>query len=111
MTDAAEFWWISYAADQRFLGGTLVLARTPVQALVAARQGGLNPGGHAAIVGLNTANEKDLLPYVPGRLYTKEQLVELGPIERLADLVDAGDAAALEDDDDSDDAAGAEEGM
>lgn len=53
-------WYISFADDDAFLGGTVVEAESAEAALMEATSRGLNPGGEAAI--LEVPREVEDLP-------------------------------------------------
>ncbi len=73
----AAKWYISFVGDDGFRGATVVEASSPEDALAAATERGLNPGGEAAIVPVPVPTPPDALRYL-NRLVGKDELIADG---------------------------------
>ena len=73
------FFYISFATDYEFLGGTVVEAMDYEGALAEATRRGLNPGGEAAIVCVppEAENNQDFLA-IRDRLASSEEMMASG---------------------------------
>ena len=69
------YWWLSFADAEGFRGACLVLATDFMDAHRQTIRLGLNPGGEVQGIALDKAKEpKDLLPFVPDKLYSKADI-------------------------------------
>lgn len=72
-------WYISFATDEGFRGGTVVEADNSEHALIVATNRGLNPGGEAAIIKVspNEEHAPDIQAMM-NRLASAEELLAMG---------------------------------
>jgi len=73
-----NWFYLSYASEEGFLGGAYVLGYGPVSATAAARQKGISPGGEVMIFPVPKAFEHELPPPA-----FRERLLSRSEIEAL----------------------------
>ena len=88
--------YISFANDSEFLGGTVVEASSAEDALTEATRRGLNPGGQAAVLLIPQEVEKDAeMSALFNTLRTADEMLAFGA-EKVINL-DIQEKAAFED--------------
>lgn len=74
------YWWLSFAGVEGFRGGCIVLGSDFLDAHRETIRKKLNPGGG---IPLDKAKEpKDLLPFVPDKLYSKADIDAIDEAEK-----------------------------
>lgn len=73
-----QWWWLSFSQDSGWKGGAVVEAESFSDAIKRAWECGANPGGEVAAIELGPGTAEKLLPVKPDRLYSREQLAEIG---------------------------------
>ena len=69
-----DWFYISFADEQRFLGGAYVRGKNGVQAVYRAARLGINPGGQAAFMGPLPDVEKRVPAENRERLLTEQEI-------------------------------------
>jgi hypothetical protein len=93
---AMTYYWLSFVDDarpegDRFLGGCLVQASSPKEAVVEAWHQQCNPGGEAAIVEITPPYETNIAKFQLNHLYGKAEIVAMNEYRTLDQAVKDGD--------------------
>lgn len=72
-----SYYWLSFA-NPKFLGGCLVEADGPAEAIEEAWRWQCNPGGEVCIVKVDAEHEMNVNKFKLNYLYSKKELVKMG---------------------------------
>ena len=72
------YYWLSFADKKKFLGGCLVEAESPGEAIEEAWRWKCNPGGDVAIVRVDAKHEVNVNKFKLNHLYSKKELIKIG---------------------------------
>jgi hypothetical protein len=94
------YYWLSFVDDDRpkgnrFLGGCLVQARSPQDAILEAWQQHCNPGGEVAMIEITPPYEVNVAKFQINRLYSKGEIEAMGEYRTLDQAVEDGDVTEV----------------
>lgn len=87
------YYWLSFvdnsqAEGERFVGGCLVEADDPSEALQESWRYRCNPGGEVAIVKIQPEYAPGLAKFKLNYLYNKQEIISMGEYRTIGDMLD-----------------------
>jgi hypothetical protein len=75
-----QLWYLSYATEEKFLGGVFILAFGPLSAAMRSQAQGLNPGGEVMMIEVPKIKEPEYKYW--NRLLTKAEIQRANPDDK-----------------------------
>ncbi len=86
LNNPLQLWYLSYATEEKFLGGIFVLAFGPVSAVMRVQAEGLSPGGEVMMVQVPREKRPDHKYW--NRLMTKEEIQAANPNDKWGTIAE-----------------------